>query len=116
MAHPFRQDQHSVPHIGECLRNTGEVIFVAGTNVWILNRLWQPISDILFADRSGTTAEEARRRAQITAPVVWLLGKTGAGKTAIIAALSGDPRAQVGEGFEPCTRTASFYDLPPEAP
>jgi uncharacterized protein (DUF697 family) len=84
--------------------------------VWLLNRLWQPITDILFADRSGTTAQEARRRAQITAPVVWLLGKTGAGKTAIIAALSGDPRAQVGEGFEPCTRTASFYDLPPEAP
>jgi uncharacterized protein (DUF697 family) len=48
--------------------------------------------------------------------VVWLLGKTGAGKTAIVAALTGDPRAQVGEGFEPCTRTASFYDVPPEAP
>lgn len=27
-----------------------------------------------------------------------------------------DPRAEVGEGFEPCTRTAAFYDVPPEAP
>jgi uncharacterized protein (DUF697 family) len=84
----------------------------------LIDRLWKPISDILFGDApaSGASMEDARKRAQIAAPVVWLLGKTGAGKTAIIAALSGDPRAQVGEGFEPCTRTASFYDLPAEAP
>jgi uncharacterized protein (DUF697 family)/predicted GTPase len=82
-----------------------------------LNRLWNAISDILFGDgAAGESIEEARKRAQTTAPVVWLLGKTGAGKTAIIAALTGDPRAQVGEGFEPCTRTADFYDVPAEAP
>jgi uncharacterized protein (DUF697 family) len=82
-----------------------------------LNRLWNAISDILFGDgATGESGEEARKRAQTTAPVVWLLGKTGAGKTAIIAALTGDPRAQVGEGFEPCTRTADFYDVPAEAP
>jgi hypothetical protein len=38
------------------------------------------------------------------------------GKTAIVATLTGDPRAEVGGGFEPCTRTAAFYDLPPEVP
>jgi uncharacterized protein (DUF697 family) len=82
-----------------------------------LNRLWSAISDILFGDgATGEPIDEARKRAQTTAPVVWLLGKTGAGKTAIIAALTGDPRAQVGEGFEPCTRTAGFYDVPAEAP
>lgn len=76
------------------------------------------ISEVLFEDigGSGASAEDARKRAQATAPVMWLLGKTGAGKTAIVAALSGDPRAKVGEGFEPCTRTAAFYDVPPEAP
>jgi uncharacterized protein (DUF697 family) len=47
---------------------------------------------------------------------VWLLGKTGAGKTAIVAALTDDPRAKVGEGFEPCTPTAAVYDVPSEAP
>ena len=82
-----------------------------------LNRLWNAISDILFGDgATGEPIAQARQRAQTTAPVVWLLGKTGAGKTAIIAALTGDPRAQVGEGFEPCTRTADFYDVPAEAP
>lgn len=81
------------------------------------NRLWMAISELLFADGHGSVDEEqARARAQAVAPVVWLLGKTGAGKTAIVAALTGDPRAEIGQGFEPCTRTTAFYDVPPEAP
>jgi uncharacterized protein (DUF697 family) len=85
----------------------------------ILDRLWKAVSNALFtgAGESGATgAEKARERAQANALVVWLLGKTGAGKTAIIAAMTGDPRAEVGQGFEPCTRTAAFYDVPHEAP
>ncbi|MGE3158423.1 MAG: GTPase family protein [Xanthobacteraceae bacterium] len=85
----------------------------------VLDRLWAGISESLFGAASGPDsagAERARERAEASALVVWLLGKTGAGKTAIVAALTGDPRAEVGLGFEPCTRTASFYDVPPEAP
>ena len=83
-----------------------------------LDRLWKAISEVEFSDMPGSGAdpEDARKRAQAIAPVVWLLGKTGAGKTAIVAALTGDPYAQVGEGFEPCTRTAGFYDVPSEVP
>jgi len=86
--------------------------------VGFLDRLWKAISEVEFGDipGSGADPEEVRKRAQVNAPVVWLLGKTGAGKTAIVAALTGDPRAEVGEGFEPCTRTAAFYDVPPEVP
>jgi uncharacterized protein (DUF697 family) len=86
--------------------------------VGILDRVWQPIGDALFGDArvSAEREEDARKRAQSIAPVVWLLGKTGAGKTAIVAALTGDPRAEVGAGFEPCTRAAAFYDVPNEAP
>ena len=84
----------------------------------MLDRLWKAIENALFGDARETAAREgdARIRAQATAPVVWLLGKTGAGKTAIVAALTGDPRAEVGAGFEPCTRTAAFYDVPAEVP
>ncbi len=85
----------------------------------ILDRLWAGISKSLFGavgGPDGVATQRARERAEASALVVWLLGKTGAGKTAIVAALTGDPRAQVGLGFEPCTRTASFYDVPPEAP
>lgn len=82
-----------------------------------LDRLWKSIGEALFGDGHGAVdAADARVRAQAIAPVVWLLGKTGAGKTAVVAALTGDPRAVVGEGFEPCTRTTAFYDVPPEAP
>ena len=83
----------------------------------ILDRFWQAVSEGVFGGtHAAARAQEARARAQTVAPVVWLLGKTGAGKTAIVAALTGDARAEVGQGFEPCTRTASFYDVPPEAP
>ena len=50
----------------------------------------------------------------IPVPVLWLLGKTGAGKSSLIRALTGE--AEVGEGFAPCTRTAMAYDYPPERP
>src|SRR3954452_24125675 len=86
--------------------------------VKILNRLWGAISEGLFGDFGppAVSEEDARQRAQATAPVVWLLGKTGAVKTAIVSTLTGDPRAVVGAGFEPCTGTASFYDVPQEVP
>jgi uncharacterized protein (DUF697 family) len=86
-----------------------------GLSAELLNRLWDAIKQSLFASAPAHT-EEVRQRAQATALVVWLLGKTGAGKTAIVAALTGDARAEVGLGFESCTRTAAFYDVPPEAP
>jgi uncharacterized protein (DUF697 family) len=80
-----------------------------------LDRLWRAISEALFVD-TGKPDAAIQESARNTALVVWLLGKTGAGKTAIVSALTGDPRAEVGQGFEPCTRTAAFYDVPPEAP
>ena len=49
-------------------------------------------------------------------PVLWLLGKTGAGKTSIVQRLTGDSRAEIGNGFEPCTSAASLYDHPREGP
>lgn len=57
-------------------------------------------------------AEEVNR----TLPVVWLLGKTGAGKSSLIQALTGLSAAQVGNGFEPCTRTAFMFDFPEDLP
>jgi uncharacterized protein (DUF697 family) len=79
------------------------------------NQLRDAIKQSLFGSVT-TGTESARESIQSTALVVWLLGKTGAGKTAIIATLTGDARAEIGLGFEPCTRTAAFYDVPPEAP
>ena len=45
-------------------------------------------------------------------PVIWLLGKTGAGKTSVIRQLTGDSSAAIGNGFRPCTATSNAYDFP----
>lgn len=50
------------------------------------------------------------------APVIWLLGLAQSGKTSIVRALTGSSRAAIGDGFRPCTRTASIYDFPQEVP
>lgn len=76
---------------------------------------WKDIARRLESPAAGD-ADGVRERATAEAPILWLLGKTGAGKTSIIAALTGDPRAEIGSGFKPCTRQSQIYDWPAEAP
>jgi hypothetical protein len=42
--------------------------------VGVLDRLWKAISEVEFSDMPGSVAdpEDARKRAQAIAPVVWL--------------------------------------------
>jgi uncharacterized protein (DUF697 family) len=49
-------------------------------------------------------------------PILWLLGKTGAGKSSLIHAITGDDSVKIGNGFQPCTLTASSYDFPQDKP
>ena len=79
------------------------------------------VSDAVLGEgkEAGGTSETAERiliERRSAAPVFWFIGKTGAGKSSIIATLTGDDRIAVGEGFVPCTRRAASYDFPPEAP
>ncbi|MFN3953823.1 MAG: GTPase [Pararhodobacter sp.] len=61
----------------------------------------------------GERLDLPRDRA-LPVPTLWLLGRTGAGKSSIVRALTG--AAEVGSGFAPCTRTARAYDFPPDHP
>ncbi len=54
--------------------------------------------------------EELRQR--LPAPVFWLFGKTQSGKTSLIKYLTGAERAEIGRGFQPCTRFSQEYDFP----
>jgi uncharacterized protein (DUF697 family)/GTP-binding protein EngB required for normal cell division len=47
-------------------------------------------------------------------PVLWLLGKTGAGKSSLVRALTGS--AAIGNGFAPGTTMAALHDFPASAP
>ncbi|MDX1588077.1 MAG: GTPase [Oleiphilaceae bacterium] len=81
--------------------------------------MWQKWRQILLNPSvDPDLLEQALTRAseQQPPPVLWLLGKTQSGKTSIIRALTGSGRAEIGNGFEPCTRTAYFFDFPYQAP
>jgi uncharacterized protein (DUF697 family) len=64
----------------------------------------------------GEPAEPPARLPDAALPVIWLLGKTGAGKSSLVQALTGQSDAEIGRGFQPCTRSALAYDFPPDQP
>lgn len=81
--------------------------------------MWQKWRQTLLNPRVDPVLLEqalSQASAQQPPPVLWLLGKTQSGKTAIIRALTGSDRAEIGNGFQRCTTTASFYDFPSQAP
>ncbi len=80
---------------------------------------WRRLREALLKPQVISAALDAalrEARARQPLPVLWLVGKAQAGKTSIIRALTGSETAEIGNGFQPCTRTARFYDFPTEAP
>jgi uncharacterized protein (DUF697 family) len=56
-------------------------------------------------------------RHRLPVPLFWLFGKTQTGKTSIIKFLTGADQAEIGKGFQPCTRYSRQYHFPTaEAP
>lgn len=60
--------------------------------------------------------ERARRAAEASAPLIWLLGKAQSGKTSIVAELTGEDHEGVGNGFQRATLGSRVYAFPPELP
>jgi predicted GTPase len=60
--------------------------------------------------------DQARDWVDADAPVIWLLGKTQAGKTSIVAEMTGQAHDQVGAGYRPMTRENRIYAFPEERP
>src|SRR5438034_8034895 len=82
----------------------------------MLGKLWQRVR-MVFSPR--LREEEIREhleklRKEVPAPVFWLVGKTQSGKTSLIRYLTGAERAEIGKGFQPCTRFSSKYVFPTE--
>lgn len=75
--------------------------------------------DQLWVTPSSTANPELEQVFQYqwkTLPTLWLLGKTGAGKSSLIQALTGDSAVAIGNGFQPCTQTAQIYTYPQAKP
>ena len=49
-------------------------------------------------------------------PTFWLIGKTGAGKSSLVKAITESNDVEVGNGFMPCTTHSSIYEFPEEKP
>ncbi len=60
--------------------------------------------------------ERAFEHQTTSVPTLWLLGKTGAGKSSLIQTVTGNDDVVVGNGFQPCTQTAASYLFPEEKP
>lgn len=56
--------------------------------------------------------QELREQAHV--PVFWLIGKSQSGKTSIIKYLTGAEEAEIGRGFQPCTKFSRLYHFPTE--
>ncbi len=80
---------------------------------------WKQLQSVLLEPKVDEAALESslrEARKSLPLPVLWLLGKAQAGKTSIIRALTGNEAAEIGNGFQPCTRHSRFYDCPEEMP
>lgn len=61
-------------------------------------------------------SEDACPAVEAEVPVIWLLGKTQAGKTSIVAELTGQAHDEIGKGYRPMTREARVYPFPTDRP
>lgn len=80
---------------------------------------WKQLQSVLLDPKVDEAALESslrEARKKLPLPVLWLLGKSQAGKTSIIRALTGNEAAEIGNGFQPCTRHSRFYDCPGDMP
>jgi uncharacterized protein (DUF697 family) len=80
----------------------------------VLHDLWENLrAPKVSDDRLEEYLQKVRQ--ELPAPVFWLLGKAQSGKTSLIRALTGSTRAEIGNGFRPCTLRSQLYPFPGES-
>ena len=82
----------------------------------MLGKLWQRtrslFSPSIREDEIRQHLDALRQRVPV--PVFWLLGRTQSGKTSLVRYLTGADRAEIGKGYQPCTRFSVRYRFPSE--
>src|SRR5437660_614602 len=82
----------------------------------MLGKLWSRVRQLFSPSLREEEVREHldRLRKEAPTPVFWMVGKTQSGKTSLIRYLTGAERAEIGKGFQPCTRFSSRYAFPTE--
>jgi uncharacterized protein (DUF697 family) len=74
---------------------------------------WRGLGNALFNPKAeGVEARIKEVKQRLPIPVIWLLGKAQAGKTSLIQAVTRNDAAEIGNGFQACTKRSSLYDFP----
>jgi len=81
-----------------------------------MRKLASKIYDYVINPPTDEDLVKAWQLSEKKLPTLWLLGKTGAGKSSIIQKLTGQSSAEIGNGFMPCTKTSSYFDYPQDHP
>lgn len=76
----------------------------------------QKLFDELLVVPSSDQVKDLQQNLNSRVPTIWLLGKTGAGKSSLIKAISDHSQIPIGKGFKPCTDDIAAYDLPQTNP
>ena len=93
------------------LSQAGDILSQAGEAIaWGPRKLWDMVADAVEAPEAAPKSE------RLPVPTLWLLGKTGAGKSSLVRAMTGLAEAEIGNGYTPCTRTARSFDFPSDEP
>jgi len=77
----------------------------------LLDRVYRTLNP-----EANPALETAFERSEGQLPTLWLLGKTGAGKSSLVRALTGLDQVEIGAGFRPCTMASSRYAYPTGTP
>lgn len=82
----------------------------------LVRRFWESLWEAISPESEDERLRELKSATERVVPVIWLLGKTGAGKSSIIRCVTGASGIEVGNGYKPCTRTADIYEFPTDQP
>ena len=76
--------------------------------------MFERVKSLFSASRREEQLQEHldKLREKLPVPVFWLFGKTQSGKTSIIKYMTGADNAEIGRGFQSCTRFSRQYQFP----
>lgn len=95
---------------------TGDSVKKAGFGQWLTLNTYRDLLKNAVTSEQDPGLDQLGEYLREHVPAVWLLGKTGAGKSSMVAEITGQSDVEIGNGFEPCTGSLVRYQYPQSQP